>query len=244
MRGALWTSMKEINVGKIDPSIKEVLEKLNKTNLDFYVAGGLLCQYYLKEHARFTKDVDLLFDADKEVVEEELKKAFGKIDFFYSDESNSFYEQNFTCFVKVGGLLGQIEGKKIEFLSKVKTEQYSYKGIPFKGVRIEYVIAEKLVSLLSELPRPYKHLVDIYSFSKIDQSLIDKDEVKRYMSLINEQDNRFRKSANIKEYELPKQIPNHKVLKPPFITPTLQAKYNLSKDEMVSKVNEWLKTVL
>lgn len=236
--------MKTIVNGKIDSSIKEVLEKLNNVNLDFYVVGGLLCQWYLKEHSRYTKDVDMVFYSNPKEVEESLKKAFGLIDFYFSEETESFYEPSFTCFTKVSGLRGQIEGKRIDFFPEIKTEQYSYEGITFLGVRIEYVIAEKLISLLNELSRPYKHLVDIYSFTKIDQSLIDKQEIKRYVSLINEQENRFRKESNLKERELPKQIPVDKVFNPPIVLPTLQSKYNVSKEVMVADVNEWLKTVL
>ena len=44
--------------------IKEVLKKLVTIDLDYLVAGGLLCQYYLKDHARFTKDVDIVFYDD------------------------------------------------------------------------------------------------------------------------------------------------------------------------------------
>ena len=238
------TTIKEINVGKIDPSIKEVIKKLVHVNLDFCVDGGLLCQYYLKEHARYTKDIDILYNAEEKVVEEELKKEFGTIDFFYSNGTDSFYEPYFICFTKVDGLRGQVEGKKINFLSEIKTELYSYGGITFKGVRIEYTIAEKLVSLLNELSRPYKHLVDIYSFTKIDQSLLDKKEIKRYVSLIDSQENEFRKSINVKEKVLPKQILDDKQLNPPIVVPTLQSKYNVSKEEMMSEVNEWLKTVL
>ena len=238
------TTIKEINVGKIDPSIKEVLKKLVHVNLDFCVVGGLLCQYYLKEHARYTKDIDILYNAEEKVVEEELKKGFGTIAFFYSNGTDSFYEPYFICFTKVDGLRGQAEGKKINFLSEIKTELYSYEGITFKGVCIEYMIAEKLVSLLNELSRPYKHLVDIYSFTKIDQSLLDKKEIKRYVSLINSQENEVRTSINVKEQVLPKQILDDKQLNPPIMVPTLQSKYNVSKEEMISEVNGWLKTVL
>ena len=236
--------MKAICGGKIDPSIKGALEKLVNIDLDFYVVGGLLCQYYLKDHVRYTKDVDIVFNFDHKIMEEELRKTFGEIDFYYNDETDSFYEPSFTCFAKIEGLRGQIEGKKISFFSEIKTEQYSYEGIAFKGVRIEYVIAEKIISLLNELPRPYKHLVDIYSFSQIDQSLIDKDEIKRYVSLINAQENRFRKTANIKEHSLPKQIPANKVFTPPFALPMFQGKYNMPRETMVMEVNKWLKSIL
>ena len=236
--------MKTISGGKIDPSIKEVLKKLVTIDLDYLVAGGLLCQYYLKDHARFTKDVDIVFYEDQKVIEEKLNKAFGTISFTYSEETNSFYEANFTCLAKVNELKGQVEGKRIGFFPEIKVEQYSYEGITFKGVSIEYVIAEKLVSILNELHRPYKHLVDIYSFSKIDQSLIDKKEIIRYVSLINAQENEYRKKVGLKEINLPRKISDDKVLNPPIIVPTLQSKYNIAKEEMIREVNEWLETLL
>lgn len=236
--------MKIINNKKVDPSIKEVLKKLANTHLDYYVLGGLLCQFYLKDHARYTKDVDILFNVEPKVVEEELKKVFGTIDYSYNEETDYFYEPFFTCFTQTNNLRGQIEGKKINFFDDINVEEYSYEGITFKGVCIEYLIAEKLVSLLNELKRPYKHLVDIYSFTNIDLSLIDKDEIKRYMSLVNRQENLYRKRVNLKEYKFPKQIPINKVFTPPFILPTLQSKNNVSKDEMIDKVNKWLKTFL
>ena len=237
-------SMKTITIGKIDPSIKEVLKKLVSVDLDFNVVGGLLCQYYLKDHARYTKDVDIVFYSEPKVVEEKLKNAFGEIYFSYDEETENFYEPSFTCFSKVNGLNGQIEGKRISFFSDIRVEQYFYEGVMFWGACIEYVIAEKLVSLLNELTRPYKHLVDIYSFTKIDQSHLNKEEIKKYVLLINEQENKYRKSANLKEYILPKRIPENKEFKPPFAVPTFQSKYNVCKEEMIECVNEWLKTIL
>ena len=233
--------MKTILNGKIDSSIGEALKKLVSMDMDFAVVGGLLCQYYLQEHARYTKDIDIVFHDDWKVVEEALRNAFGTIDFSYAEAREEFYEPSFTCFTKLDGLRGQIEGKRMDFFSEIKTEPYSYEGIAFKGVCIEYVIAEKLVSLCNELSRPYKHLVDIYSFSRIDQSLLDKKEIKRYMALINAQENRFRKHLGLKEHELPKQIPEGKTFRPPVIVPTLQSQYNISQKEMVFAVNAWLR---
>ena len=233
-----------ISQSKIDPAVKKNLKVLVTMNLNFYVGGSLLCQFYLKDHARYTKDIDLVISVNPREVEEELKRAFGTIEFNCANGTEKFYEPYFTCYTKIDGLRGQVEGRKIDLFKDIKTEQYSYEGITFTGVRIEFIIADKITALLNELPRPYKHLVDIYSFSKIDQSLFDKEEVKRYMRLINEQENRFRKSINLKEYELPKQIPNNKVLNPPYIVPTLQGKYNITKEEMILEVNKWLKTFL
>ena len=225
---------------KVAPSIKEGLSKLVDLDLDFYVAGGFLCQAYLKDHARYTKDIDIIYNESKETVEEKLKQLFGSIDFYYDDERDYFYEPSFTCFANINGEKAQIEGKRIEFFNKVKSVQYEYEGIKFKGVSIEYVLAEKLVSILNELSRPYKHLVDIYSFTQIDQSLLNKEEIMRYMNLINDQENKFRKKAGLKEYKLPHQIPSNKVFSGPVITTTLQSKYNISKEAMIKEVNKWI----
>ena len=86
--------------------------------------------------------------------------------------------------------------------------------------------------------------MDIYSFSKIDQSLIDKKEIIRYVSLINAQENEYRKKVGLKEINLPRKISDDKVLDPPIIVPTLQSKYNIAKEEMIREVNEWLETLL
>ena len=71
-----------------------------------------------------------------------------------------------------------------------------------------------------------------------------KNQLKKFWKKINDQENRFRKSINLKEYELPKQIPENKVLSSPSIVPTLQGKYNITREEMISEVNRWLKTFL
>ena len=236
--------MKEIKSNNIDPSIKGVIEKLNNINIDFLVVGGLLSQYYLKDHSRFTKDVDILHSSNEEEIKEELKKEFGNIDFSSCEDSKTFYEPYFTCFVPINNMIGQIEGKKIDFLKEIRIEKYVYEGISFKGVCLEYYIAEKLVSLLNELDRPYKHVVDIYSLLQSKELDIDVEEIKKYMYLINNQENQYRKKNNIKRYDLPNQIREDKRFTPPYIVPTLQSKYNVNKVEMISIINKWLKTFL
>ena len=233
----------KIPLDKVDPSIKNALEKLVKLDLDFYVCGGLLCQPYLNDHARYTKDIDIIFNDDPKVVEQKLKEVFGQILFDYEDARENFYEPSFTSFVIINNQRSQIEGKRVRYFENIKTVTYSLDGITFKGTSIEYPIAEKLMSLLCELSRPYKHLVDIYSFSQIDQSLIDKKEVIRYMNLINEQENIFRKNIGLKEYILPKEIPQNKAFIGDIIMPTLQSKYNVSKNEMINAVNTYLKSL-
>ena len=236
--------MKIINKDKVAPEIEWALKQLIKLDINFYVTGGLLCQHYLKDHARYTKDIDIILCEKKEIIENKLNNIYGLIDFSYNDQSLTFYEAYFICFTKINNLNAQIEGRMIEHLNDIRYETYSYQGITFKGVCLEYLIADKLVAILNELSRPYKHLIDIYSFSKIDQSLINVNEIKRYMMLINKQENIYRKEHGLKEYNLPKQIPENKDFKPPFILPTLQSKYNLTKQEMITYINQWLKNVI
>ena len=95
-----------INQSKIDPAVKKNLKVLATMNLDFYVGGSLLCQYYLKDHARYTKDIDLVISNNPREIEEEFKKAFGQIEFTCSNGTEKFYEPYFTCYTKIDGLRG------------------------------------------------------------------------------------------------------------------------------------------
>ena len=232
--------IKHIETNKITGTIKDALAKLKTTKIRFCVVGSLLCHYYLKDHTRYTKDLDIIFDDEFENVNNELSKSFGKIDFYQEDENKLFYEPSFTAFAEINGASAQIEGKRIKFFNDVETETYEIDGVPFKGARIEYVIAEKLISLLCELVRPYKHLVDIYSFTQIDQSLMDYKEIAKYMNLINKQENEYRRRIGLEELKLQKEIFKNKSFSGPVITPTLQSKYNVNKEEMIDEINRWL----
>ena len=232
--------IRHIKSNKIAGAIKEALAVLKTTKIRFYVVGSLLCHHYLKDHTRYTKDIDIIFDDEFENIKDELTKVFGKIDFFQEEENELFYEPSFTAFIEINGERAQIEGKRIKFFNEVEIDSYEIDGVSFKGARIEYVIAEKLVSLLCELARPYKHLVDIYSFTQIDQSLINYKEISKYMNLINKQENEYRRRIGLKEFKFDKEILKTKSFSGPVITPTLQSKYNISKEEMIDEINRWL----
>ena len=231
---------KFIKTDKIARTIKESLVPLKTANISFCVVGSLLCHHYLNDHTRYTKDIDIIFDDEFENIKNELIKVFGKIDFSQEDENEFFYEPSFTAFTKINGERAQIEGKRIKFFNEVETDTYEIDGVAFKGAKIEYVIAEKLVSLLCELSRPYKHLVDIYSFTKIDQAFINHKEISRYINLINKQENAYRKRIGLKEYDLAWKISKNKSFIGPVIIPTLQSKYNVNKEEMIDEINRWL----
>ena len=235
--------VKTIVSEKVKPILKDALDKLVTVDFDFLVIGGLICQYYLKDHARFTNDIDIVYNEDRDIVEEKLRKIFKIIDFDYKEARETFFEATFTALVEINGEIAQIEGTKMSFFKEIKSEDFSYEGTPFKGVTPDFMIADKIVSMLNELERPYKHLLDIYSFSRIDQSQLDKDEIRKYIDLVNKEENTNRVKRGIKKYNLPNQIPENKIFTGKIITTTLQAKYNITKEYVIEEVNKWLKTI-
>ncbi len=235
--------VKTIVSEKVKPILKDALDKLVTVDFDFLVIGGLICQYYLKDHARFTNDIDIVYNEDRDIVEEKLRKIFKIIDFDYKEARETFFEATFTALVEINGEIAQIEGTKMSFFQEIKSEDFCYEGIQFKGVTPDFMIADKIVSMLNELERPYKHLLDIYSFSRIDQSQLDKDEIRKYIDLVNKEENTNRVKRGIKEYNLPNQIPENKIFTGKIITTTLQARYNITKEYVIEEVNKWLKTI-
>lgn len=236
--------VKTIVSEKVKPILKDALARLVTVDFDFLVIGGLICQYYLKDHARYTKDIDIVYDEDREVVEEKLRKVFNVIDFDYKEARVTFFEATFTALVEINGEIASIEGTRMSFFKEIKPESFSYEGISYEGVSPNFMIADKIVSILNELERPYKHLLDIYSFSRIDQTELNKDEIRKYIDLVNNEENENRIKRGIKEYILPKQIPENKVFTGKIITTTLQAKYNITKEVVIEEVNKWLKTIM
>ena len=111
----------------------------------------------------------------------------------------------------------------------------------FYGVEIEYIVSEKILAVSSELPRPVKHLVDLYSLTKIDLRI---DILKKYLidGLNNENlvRGRFNKPLLKEDYI----IKDDKRFTGNFIMQTISAGYNVSFKKMRSDVNEWVKTTL
>ena len=219
-----------------------IIEELNKLPFDFYISGGVIGKFFLKEHSRYIRDIDIVTNCDLKEVEMIFRQHLNVDEFIISPFSKVLYAETFICLIKLDGKIIQIDGKKAGNYDEIKPEMYKLNDILFKGVPFEYLIATKIHAMISENERPFKHLVDIYSVSKFDQSLIDKQEVKRYLEIYNDYENRDRKLLNKPAAKLHLSIDENKRFNGPEILTTLQAGYNVSKETMIEEVNKWLKT--
>ncbi len=219
-----------------------IIEELNKLPFDFYISGGVIGKFFLKERSRYIKDIDIVTNCDLKEVEMIFRKHFDVDEFIISPFSKVLYAETFICLIRLDGNIIQIDGTKAEWFDRIKPEMYKLNGISFKGVPFEYLIATKIHALISENERPYKHLVDIYSVSKLDQSLFDKQEIKRYLEIYNAYEDKNKKLINKPAARLRLSIEENKRFNGSEILTTLQAGYNVSKETMIEEVNKWLKT--
>ena len=222
--------------------ICQTIEELNKLPLDFYISGGVIGKFFLKEHSRYIRDIDIVTNCDLKEVEMIFRQHLDVDEFIISSFSKVLYAETFICLIKLDGKIIQIDGKKASNFDEIKPEMYKLNDVSFKGVPFEYLIATKIHAMISKNERPFKHLVDLYSVSKFDQFLIDKQEVKRYLEIYNDYENRDRKLLNKPATKLHLSIDENKRFNGPEILTTLQAGYNVSKETMIEEVNKWLKT--
>ena len=220
--------------------VYRIIKELNKLPFDFYVSGGVICQFFLKEHSRYVKDIDIVTNCNLKEVESIFRKNFEVINFVPNYASNPYYVERFICLIEIDEKIIQIDRMKLDFFNEIKPETYRINDISFKGVPFDYLIATKVLAVTCKIKRPFKHLVDVYSAISIDPSLIDKQEIKKYMSLFNENENKKRKEFNEPEIALNFCIDKDKSFSGPEILTTLQAGYNVSKETMIEEINKWL----
>ncbi len=107
-------------------------------------------------------------------VESIFRKYLNVVEFIISPISESFFEETFITLIEIDGKISQIDGMKVNYFDEIKPEIYKVNDLSFKGVHIEYLAATKILAVTSELKMPYKHLVDTYTISSIETSLINK----------------------------------------------------------------------
>lgn len=219
-----------------------IVEELNKLPFDFYVSGGVIYKFFFKEHARFVKDIDIVTKCDLKEVESAFRQHFNVVKFQSAPISYLYFFETFMCLIEVDGKIVQIDGMRLDFFDEIKSELYKVNDISFKGVPIEYLISTKIDAVTSETENPFKHLVDTYTASLADPSFIDKKEIKKYLVILNTQNNKVRKEFNKSEIPLKFIIEHNKIFTGPEFLPTLQAGYNVSKETMIAEVNKWLST--
>ena len=196
------------------------IEELNKLPFEFYVSGGVICKYLLKEHSRYVRDIDIVTKLDLKEVESIFRQHLNVVEFISSPICELFLEETFICLIKVDGKIVQIDGMRVDFFDEINPEIYKVNDNSFKGVPFEYLVATKILAVTSNVERPFKHLVDTYSASLINPSLVDKQEIALSFSIEEEKSFSGSKTLN-----------------------TLQAGYNVSKETMVEEVNKWLSTL-
>ena len=218
------------------------IEELNKLPLEFYVSGGVICQFFFEDHSRYVKDIDIVTKRNLKEVESSFRKHLNVVTFIISPISDVYFVEAFTCLIEIDGKITQIDGMRVDFFDEIKPEIYKVNELVFKGVPIEYLLATKILAVTSKVERPFKHLVDAYSASLIDPSLIDKQEIKKYMVIYNNNENKLRKTLNRPNNNLNFFIDKDKTFSGSIILTTLQARYNISKETMIEEVNKWLST--
>ena len=236
-----------------------LINKLKEAGLSFYVKGGLISQYYLKDKARPTKDLDIIIPGDingfYQSLEKFLNKDKGPLTFKISDFSidpsdEKYYYDIFNIEIDVlyknekhDQLV--IDGIASPIFKEIEPVQYKGPAIitpdfEFNGVPIEYVAAEKIIAVTNELKRPYKHLVDLYSLIHTD---LDIKLTKKFVKLINEHDNQMRVKLN-KPTRNDYLIKDDKVFADNYLFPLLQAGYQIDLSEMKKEINHWLENNL
>ena len=222
--------------------ICRVIKELNALPFDFYISGGVICKYFLKERSRYVRDIDIVTKRDLKEVESIFRQHLNVVEFISSPITELFLEETFICLIEVDGKIVQIDGMRVDFFDEIKPEIYKVNDNSFKGVPFEYLVATKILAVTSKIERPFKHLVDTYSASLIDPSLIDKQEIKRYLEIYNIFENEGRNILKKPEVTIKFSIDEKKKFNGSKILTTLQTGYNVSKETMIEEVNKWLQT--
>lgn len=234
-----------------------VINGLIKNDINFYVKGGIILQYYLKEHARTTNDLDIIIPIDSDIFINQVKEALNNYksdirfevsnyikkpahkNYFYNTFNariNVYHDKELIDSFIFEGIYGDIYDK----ISPI-----SYKGPDFindnfhyYGVPVEYIFAEKILAITSELDRPYKHLVDAYSLSQINTDI---DLLKKYLDIILFEENKTRRKLGYNTNEYQYEIKKNKVFIGSYFLHIIQSGYKIDEDDLIKYLNNWMK---
>lgn len=236
-----------------------VINILVAAKIDFLVKGGILLNMYLGEHARRTKDIDVLVK-DPDLFFNEASNALmgvsGDITFKTKwikkrTANENYYHNTFAFTVEAyhnDELINKvdIDGKfkdDYESIEKVK-----YKGpevigedFYFYGTRIEYIVSEKILAMSSNLTRPVKHLIDLYGLKNID---LDVNLLKEILNKGLIEENQVREKCGVPLLNQGYLIKDGKSFIGSYFLEAIAAGYSLPMDDMIKEVNSWIKTRL
>ena len=237
--------------------IFHLIKIMKAANLNFYVKGGVILQYYLKDKARVTHDIDRLTIDDGESflnkVKDALKDIKGPLTYvvkeFRKEPANEhYYYDTFTIVITALNNGEPYSELAIDGVTNKQIYEHiipkTYKGpslvdetLSFKGVPIEFEVASKIIAITNELERPYKHLVDAYSLIHINMCI---GLVKEYLDLIINSDNQIRSKYGKEINNYVFKVRDDKRFIGTKVLPSLQAGYVLSFEEIKDEVNKWM----
>lgn len=230
---------------------------LVKNNIDFVVKGGVLLNMFLGKHARPCNDIDVyvkdpneFFNKVNRVLENESEDFYFKTRWIHSREADAMYYQNTFAF-EVSAYHDEslvkkfnVDGTYMNDFDDLKRIRYTGpKAIDedfyFYGVDLVHMVVIKTLACTSEQSRPIKHLVDLYSLIHLQ---FDIKEYKKELFRQLENENNIRKSIGIPLFSGKVNIKESKRFFDPFLLTELSAGYNLSMQEMIDSINQWLDT--
>ena len=228
-----------------------LIKILKEAKIDFLVKGGILLQYHLNEKARETSDLDIIISDDIDRFYNQVEEVFAfnniKIKKFKKEPADgNFYYDTFNFELELSNKSGNsylltLDGiSNKDIYDKVPKEKLLIPDIisgDFIATPVEYVMAEKVIAITNELPRPYKHLIDVYSLIHSD---INVATLKLCLNLILDNDNQARKNIGRKVKEYRYYIREDKYFAGSFILNELQAGYTLPYEEMREEINQWM----
>lgn len=232
-----------------------IISLLEKEGLQFYVKGGIILNNCLGNHARITNDIDIMIPGDSDFFVEQVKKAFSSYKGYYTFEVFEYTKENakenyaFDAFgieikvmhnnekqfILLEGISCELFNnvKPVSYIGKIGNSEFAYKGAP-----IEYIFADKILAITSNVKRPYKHLVDVYSLTQIP---IDYNLLKYYLNIVSSYENTKRRLLGLEDYNYEYIIKDSKEFSQSYYLAILQAGYNLTEKEITEEINLWMK---
>ena len=205
------------------------------------VKGGMVSLFYLGDKARPTADLDLVMDTPVQEFEGVLNAHCRVERFEILEKSARYYEDFFTAKIIENEDTYSLDGIAADYFAGIELVEYRVGELTFFGVPVEYVIAEKVLSLLQENRRPYKHLVDLYGFASLEDSALDVGKIRYYLKLINDSENRVRERLGIRPLKFANVSLQTRDYSGQRFLPTLQAGITLEQNALEENVHDWLR---
>ena len=229
---------------------------LVKGKAEFLVKGGILLNYYLGEHARRTKDVDIyvkdpesFFAKVNEILNQTSHGLFFRTSWNKKSEAGRlFYHNTFSFTVNAyhdDELITtfQVDGTYGEVYDNL--EKVTYEGpkiidpdFAFHGISLERLATDKAIAATNDIARPFKHLVDLYGLIQLGLD-IDKFKTSLYQEL--EEENVIRRKCGIDEIKSMPVISENKEFTDSYFLTIIGAGYNKPKEELIEEINAWFR---